>query len=321
VSEHFTVDELAELDAGLLARRRAAAATRHLAECEECTARVEALKKTQDSLRGLGPVDMPADVVARLTRALSEATATSGSDVVPDLGERRSRRGGGIPKWAYAAAAAVVVLGGTGITIGALHHGKPTVSDAAVPLVATSVPPSELIQVETGRTYTPDSISEYANGLLGGPVAADSLAAPQTAAGTQPGTTSNVGGGAATGGAPDTTPRKYATTSKAPSGGAAAPEPLSPESAGGIPASLQHLAGDRSALLQCAAYITDTPNASPLVVDFGRWTNAAAGIHKVPSVVFVFADTDDDTTVDVYVVAAACDASSLLDFQVLQKTG
>ena len=83
MTEHFTLDELAELDMGLLdrallTRRRAREATSHVADCEECSARADALRKTQESLRDLGPVQMPAEVAARLDRALSNAGTMTG---------------------------------------------------------------------------------------------------------------------------------------------------------------------------------------------------------------------------------------------------
>ena len=106
---HVTFDELAELAEGTLARRRAAEVRTHLGECEECTARAATLDATGAALRSLGPVTMPADVVARLDRALADADAAGGETVVPDLGAvRRKRRV--IASWPYAAAASVAVI-------------------------------------------------------------------------------------------------------------------------------------------------------------------------------------------------------------------
>jgi hypothetical protein len=83
-----------------------------------------------------------------------------------------------------------------------------------------------------------------------------------------------------------------------------------------VPTQLTHLFSDQTALLQCAATATDTTGAVPLAVDFGRWTNPTATppIKNVPAVIFVFADASDSTVADVWVVAASCDGSSLLDF-------
>ncbi|HWC35545.1 MAG TPA: hypothetical protein VG650_12055 [Mycobacteriales bacterium] len=317
MSGHLSLDELAELDAGLVARRNAAAAERHLDECEECTARITAIRRTTERLNELGPVAMPDDVAARLNRALRDATATSTDDVVPDLGEVRARRLGGISPWAYAAAAAVVVLGGAGIAIGTLHHHK-SHTDAAValapPLVATHEPRAAvpLTQQESGRTYTPTTIQNLATRLVTGSSHSDALGtanAPGAVSAPSVGTPGEASGGAAA------RPQQgFAATKNAASPGPAlAPAPAA------IPASLQPLAGSRQALLRCAAFISDTPNAAPLAVDFGRWTNAAAHIRRVPAVIFVFADATDSTSVDVFVVGAACDSNSLLDYQVLPK--
>jgi hypothetical protein len=303
VSEHLSLDELAELDAGLLARGRHRAATRHVAECEECAARAEAIGRTRERLRDIEPVTMPPDVAARIDRALNDATASSGSDVVPDLGEHRARRFGGIPPWAYAAAAAVVVLGGTAIAIGTRGHSSPSAASATVaePLVATAATPSVLSQQQTGRTYSPDNVTDLATGLVTSS-AADSAAPSIAGAAPELGS----GGGAAGGKRSD----KGAARS-APMQALAAPVPLAP--------SLQRLVQSPSALLQCAAFITDTANASPLAVDFGRWTNADAGIRRVPAIIFVFADPDDSTVLDVWVVKAACDDTSVLSFRMIDR--
>ncbi|HVV77600.1 MAG TPA: hypothetical protein VHC43_16390 [Mycobacteriales bacterium] len=315
MSEHLTLDELAELDAGLLARRRAAAATRHLADCDECTALADALHKTQQRLGDLGPVAMPPDVVARIDRTLRDAEATSGTDVVPDLGEVRARRLSGVPPWAYVAAAAVVVLAGVGIGIGTTrhdHHDDNHLASglAAKPALVPTRAPQSLVQEATGRTYTPQTIGDLAPGLLPG-ASADALgAAPVPLAQNGPGVAGAGGSASSTSRAP-----QYTSTNKLP---ASAP-PQAALAAPSVAAPLQRLEGSRAALLHCAAFITDTPNAAPLAADFGRWTNKKEHLHRVPSVVFVFADTDDASKLDVYVVAAACDETSLLDFQVLSR--
>ena len=329
MSEHFTLDELAELDAGLLAHRRARAAARHLARCDECQARAAAIGRTKDALRDLGPAQMPADVAARLARALDDATTTTGEDVVPDLGAYRAKRFGGIPPWAYAAAAAVVVLGATGIAVGTRHGHKATpTSAAAAPLVPTAAASAQRLRVplqESGRTYTPDSIAHLATGLIGNAAAADTLAAKTPEfAGTQGGAA--AGGGSAGNAAGHPRAAKNGVETRQPDTGAVpapagvAPAPSVATATSRIPASLRRLADSRSALLQCAAFISDTPNASPIAVDFGRWTNADAGLRRVPAVVFVFDDLTDPHSIDVFVVGAACDDTSLLDYQILDRT-
>jgi hypothetical protein len=321
VSEHLSLDELAELDAGLLPRRRAA--TRHLADCEECSAKADALRRTQERLRDLGPVSIPRAVADRLDVALSTATATGGEDVVPDLAAYRAKRFGGIPPWAYASAAAVVVLGGTAIAVGALRDGKPNATEGALaPLVVTSPTHSgALVLQESGRTYTPGSIAGLAAALTAAPGDSVALSAttPEFAGtgGDSQATGPSAGSGAGVAPSHSNKARRGAVP---PAPTLAAPAQVAGDRAQPIAPSLRRLADSRAALLRCAAFITDTPGATPIAVDFGRWTNKAAGLHRVPSVVLVFEDTDDPETIDVFVVAAACDDSSLLDFEVLDRT-
>jgi hypothetical protein len=318
VSEHFTLDELAELDEGLLARGRAAAAERHIADFEECSARADAVRESRAALRDLGSVRMPADVAARIDRALRDADATSAADIVPDLAEVRARRFGRIPPWAYAAAAAVVVLAGVGIGVGTAHHHNKASESAAstkVPLVATAKSPAQFVQQESGQTYTPNSLPQAAPALLGDVSrfdASGAAGAPNT--GPVPG----AAGGGGTSSSAGISPRHAAPSQNAPL--APAPAVAAPKSALSIAPPLQRLATSRSALLRCAAFITDTADAAPLVVDFGRWTNAKAHVNRVPAVIFVFSDNQDANKIDVYVVGAACDGNSLLAFQVLNKT-
>ncbi|MGN6472720.1 MAG: hypothetical protein ACTHK4_03600 [Mycobacteriales bacterium] len=314
MSEHFTFDELAELDEGMLARRRAAAAERHLAECEECAARADALRKTKESLHDLEPVRMPRDVAARLDRALRDAGSTSAEDVVPDLATVRARRFGGIPPWAYGAAAAVIVLAGVGIGIGTTrHHHRPTESASGVtaPLVSTTAPP-QFVQQESGQTYSPATLAQLAPALSSGRFAAAS------GAGSPPGAVSapNQGTGLNPAASP-TTHKQADQTNGAPS--VAAPSPALAAPPPVLAPSLRRLADSRDALLACAAFITDTPHAAPLAVDFGRWSNKKAHLHRVPAVVFVFADPSGSHELDVYVVAASCGDTSLLDFLVVKQ--
>lgn len=320
MSEHYSLDELAELDAGLLARRRAAAAARHLASCEECQARADVLRRTSDALHELGPVRMPTDIATRLDQALANAGTIAGEDVVPDLGAYREQRVRGIPRWTYAAAAAVVVLGGTAIAVGT-HHSKnadTVASDAGlaplVPQATESTTQQQLQLQESGRTYTPDSIANLAAGLTGDTNRSSALAATTPEfAGAAPGT---AGGGSGKGPQDANTTK----TAKAPAI-ASAPAPAQADvTASSIAPELRRLADSRSELLRCAAFISDTPNASPIAVDFGRWTNAEAGIKHVPAVIFVFTDLDDPNSIDVFVVRAACDDNSLLDYEVLDNT-
>jgi hypothetical protein len=320
---HLSLDELAELAEGLLARRKASAAQAHLDTCDACRARADALDHTTAALRELSPVTMPADVVARLDRALAGAAqAPPGETMVPDLGAVRRRRRAAV-SWPYAAAASVVAIAviAVGVTTIGRHHPESagsSASTAEAPLVSTSAPSQPLVQQESGQTYTPTSLAALAPQLLsatadsaagsgaggvGSPsVLAPGAPAPQNGVRLGPSTTAQTAPKAA-GALPGATgAQEFATTNR-------------------VPAPLRHYADSRAALLACAAYITDTPHASPLAVDFARWSNPSAHLHNAPSVIFVFADPDDVHLLDVYVVAPTCNSSSLRDFTEVRRPG
>jgi hypothetical protein len=305
--QHLSLDELAELAEGLLARRRSRAAHEHLATCETCRDHAEAISATTAALREVGPVTMPAEVVARLDRVLASASdAPAGETVVPDLSAVRQRR---LPNvnWSYAAAAAVVVIAGVSIAVAATGGRHHPATEAATqlprPLVATTAPRS-IVQLETGRTYQPSSLSQLVPGLLGTPT--DSTAAGLGASGLAEPAPSAAGAHGTAG------PKRYATNlpSEAPQNSA---------TGGVVPAPLRRYADSRPTLLACAALITDTHGAQPLAVDFARWSNPTAHVKPVPALVMVFADPQDSDKLDVYVVAPACNDGSLLDYLVLTK--
>ncbi|HVY08912.1 MAG TPA: hypothetical protein VHB18_02050 [Mycobacteriales bacterium] len=320
-TEHLSFDELAELAEGLLARRRAAAVQAHLAECEECAERAAMLERSTETLRGLGPITMPEDVAARLDRALASADAAGGETVVPDLGSVRRRRLAAL-SWPYAAAAAVVAVAavGIGFAVTGNHHDKGSAAasnatSALAPLVSTAAPSTPLVQAETGRTYTPDTLRALAPELLGptadatGQSSGGLTHAPSGGAPLVPGAEPSVNSGSGS-----------AKTAPPP---AALPGTTAEQFArrNPVPAALERYAHSRQALLHCAAYITDTPGAQPLAVDYARWSDPKNHLHKVPSLILVFADPDDAQILDVYVVAPACDSASLRNFTEIEKGG
>jgi hypothetical protein len=78
--DHLSLDELAELDEGLLPPERISAIRAHLHGCEECGARAKAITSTRSMLADLPAVTMPADVVARLGRAIAEEAGQTGEE-------------------------------------------------------------------------------------------------------------------------------------------------------------------------------------------------------------------------------------------------
>jgi anti-sigma factor RsiW len=306
--EHISFDELAELAEGLLARRRARAVEAHLATCEYCQERVAALRDTTTALRGLGPVSTPDDVATRLDRALANAANAPASEtIVPDIGAVRRRRLAP-PSWAYAAAAAVLVIVGVSIVVASSgsNHNQPAALDShgLAPLVATTAPQSVQTQ-ESGRVYTPQTLIALAPGLL-------------------PSTTSSGATGSGSGApflpaqaAPSRSASKAAGSAPAahpPAEGLLA-EPNQQDATTRVPQPLQRYVNSSAALQACASFITDTPGAAPLAVDFARWSNPTTHARRVPALIMVFADPHDANQLDVYVVAAACNDSSLLDLQ------
>jgi anti-sigma factor RsiW len=331
---HQSFDELAELAEGLLARKAARAAQDHLASCDECTARAASLQHATSALRDLGPVSMPADVAARLDRALAGAgDEPVGDTVVPDLTAIRQRRQAP-PPWTMAAAAAVVLIAAVS-TIVTTHGGHHHPTESALtpasetPLVATSAqhPP---ITEESGRTYTPATLAALAPGLVNDGFGATSVPVGGTGAGA-----SSSGSGAA---APAVPAPQVPTSTGAPvhgpvhkeagtapsfaTGGTArtGPEDSQALVATEIPAPLQRYANSQQELLKCAAFITDTPGATPEAVDYARWSNPKTHAVRTPALILVFADPQDSSEIDVYVVAPPCDDSSLLDFQLLSAS-
>lgn len=306
LSGHLGVEQIADLDAGVLGGRRARRARRHLAGCEECARTLAALEATTASLRDLGTVAMPGDVAARVHQALAATTGeTAGATVMPDPAAVRSRRFAA-PRFAYAGAAVAVVAGlvVVSLTLARHHSGTSTGGASMQPaLVGTASPSAAYVEQQTGRTYTPATLSQLVPGLLAapsGPLYANAVPSATAAH-------NDASGAASQGGLPAATAPRAAAGQTSES----FVPPLVP--------SLQRLANSRTALLACAAYITDTPNAVPLAVDFGRWSNPATHTRPRPSVIFVFSDPTDSSALTVYVVAPACGGSSLLDYQEVSR--
>jgi len=76
-------------------------------------------------------------------------------------------------------------------------------------------------------------------------------------------------------------------------------------------------------LLNCAAYITSTPGAVPVAVDFGHWRNPATSppTKSTPALILVFTNIRNSNDVDVYVVAPACNGGSLYIEKTISVSG
>ncbi len=320
--QHLSFDELAELAEGLLGRRQARTATDHLATCEECATRAATLDAAAAALHGLGPVSIPADVAARLDRALAGAGQQSAEDtVVPDLTQVRQRRRVN-PAWAGAAAAAVVLIASVSAILATRggHHPSTNAGASAgpAPLVATTAR-QPLLSEDTGRTYTPTSLAALAPSLVTSGLTAGTPVGAANGAGSAPVPDS---GQAPIAPAPTAASVHKNSVAQPPADAARSGSSFSQQfsAVGLVPAPLRPYVNSPQKLLACAAFITDTPGAAPLAVDYARWSNPQAHLRHVPALVLVFTDPQDSSEIDVYVVAPACDDSSLLDFQLLSAS-
>jgi hypothetical protein len=281
--EHLSLDELAELDEGLLDPDRTTAARAHLDGCAQCRAQAESITSTRGLLGGLPAEPMPDDVKARLDQALADA-APKPSTVVPQLDEHRKRRFSR-PTWAASAAAAAIVLLFGALIVG--HLGKGTSSGsgsgasstAAGPL-ATTPQPKDYVKTSTGVNYTPTLLISDVPSLV-----------PPTQGAS--GTTAQAPEASSTAPAPDTETNGSRSRVLA---------------SGPVPLTLRPLYNSRAKILQCAAVLSGVPNAVPLAVDFGRWTYES--FRRSPAAVFVFKDPDP-SVVDVYVTGPACNGDSV----------
>jgi hypothetical protein len=216
-------------------------------------------------------------VQARLDRALTRAS-TSSPDVVPNLAEHRRRRFSR-PTMAGSAAAAVIVLAFGAIIIGHLGNGSSSGGSEAGGTTASTpgsersalAQPKDYVRTSSGVTYTPSNLATLIPGLVAG-----AQFRPQTSTSVPP--------------------------EPAASGTAATthPQNLSDQP---VPAVLRPLFDSRARILHCAAALTGIPNAVPIAVDFGRWTNGQ--YKKAPSAILVMRDPDPNK-VDVWVTNPSC---------------
>jgi hypothetical protein len=141
---HPSLEELAELQEGVLDAEREPEVAAHLAACDECASATAALSEVGTVLTAAAsvPIPIPTDRAASLQDALRRAGAESAAGV-PSLDEHRDRRQPRgtaaarmrIPRWVSAAgAAAAVVLacyGGISVLNSGSPHGSSSSADSA----------------------------------------------------------------------------------------------------------------------------------------------------------------------------------------------
>jgi hypothetical protein len=246
--------------------------------------------------------------------------------VVPELGEYRRRRLGR-PTLAASAAAAVLILAITAIIVGhANHHNHPVVAQGSgagslEPLVGAPLNNTNLTPVSTGRSYNPSNLAAYVPALINGTSATPSATSSGvpvegSIVSASPGPTHGGSVSSDSTGAGSTTTSKKSTRRASQNLAPLAAPPQFTTHAP-VPAALLRFQNSTAALINCAAVITDSPNAIPEAVDFGRWSDPTISppIRHKPALIMVFADRTTLAAVDVYVVAPSCGPSALLKFQ------
>jgi hypothetical protein len=347
--DHLSLDELAELDEGLLTPERASAARVHLHDCAQCQEQAASITATRTALGQLPTVTMPDDVLARLEHALAEAAPVPGSDeaptspsaeepstgsvtVIPHVTEIRSRRWvHGRPTLATSAAAAAVILVAVAVVVGLMHSSGSSSQDAAP---ASSAAGSG---AEPGNPVGPNTSSTFTTSSTGQTYTAGTLATlvPGLVAPVPSGASAAAGGVGTPASAPPAAPSSGAkhTDSKAASNGAGtsdagpesttlAPNTVLPPTSSlsrqpsnqPVPKALRKIADSRSLLLSCSAAFAATPGAVPETIDFARWNGGK--YHRAPSIFLVF-NGPRPSTVAVYVVGPTCDPASLRTYQVV----
>jgi hypothetical protein len=344
--DHLSLEQIAELDEGLLPPERISGARAHLHGCPECRARLDALAQIRSMLADLPPVTMPADVLDRLNAALHEAsterlapdhtgidadvpapTTDRSMTVTPALATV-SRPRFGRPTAAASAAAAAVVLAVGAIVFAHFHHTgtSPASTTSAAGTVRPLTQPNpaivahpdqsaDYVQYSTGLTYTQTNLAKNVPGLVAsvpGLTSATTGRAPHTRSvplpqrSASPGVPDQLSGSTGSGGA-----AQYGRQPSHQTLSKKYPTKATSLADQPVPAALRPLYHSRQKLLQCAATLTTIPGAVPIAVDFGRWTGPTA--RHIPAVVFVFGTTDPNK-VDVYVSRASCDSSVPLTY-------
>jgi hypothetical protein len=131
------------------------------------------MRQVRRSLReeAARPVDMPAEVQARLDSALMRAAAERAGTIVPlheakETGERAEVRR--VPRW-LTIAAGLVVIGGTATAATQLigtGGGDTAISGSATNDASGGAPPTSIRALATGTDYEPDKLGAQVDALL-----------------------------------------------------------------------------------------------------------------------------------------------------------
>ena len=291
---HPDVETLGELVEGLLPDPAAAALRGHLAACAACTADTAALRDAlalvADLLAELPAPTMPPEVAARLDAALAAAPPLGSPEAEPVGSEAppasvtllpSARQGRPRGAWLGAAAAAVLVLAGTGVFLGSRGGDSDQLATGASQALPAG--PSVLA---SGTNYDQPRLDAAIPGLLQGGSA--NLERDGNAGASAHESLS----GPAAAGAPEPAPSQ-----PQPAAGnlyGASPLPLE---RGVAPAALARLQ-DQAALQGCLSELSGTATTVPLVLDYAAYQGAPALVVVLPGL--------SPDRVDVFVVGAGC---------------
>jgi len=245
-----------------------ASARAHVAGCPQCRAELAALTGVRERLADAAEVEpMPAEVVARLDRALAEVATEPAStavtrSVIPLREPQRSAPRG--LRWLQAAAVVVLVLAGGAVAVSALrgsdNNGVATSSGSSAGKADQRAAADGSYPVTaSGRHWTKESVT---------------AGVPQLLAGTL---------------GPTLPPSSFSAQDDA-SGSAGAPRELA-----GVPAA--RLAGG-PALADCVTELAGGP-ATPLAVDLATFDGQPAAVVLLPGI-------GGPGRVDVWVVPPDC---------------
>jgi hypothetical protein len=268
MTEHLDADALADLDEGLLDRDHVASARAHVAGCPRCRAELAALTGVRERLAAAAEVEaMPADVVARLDRALAGVAAEPAStavtrSVIPLREPQRSSPRG--LRWLQAAAVVVLILAGGAVAVSALRGSDnadvaTSSGSAAGKSDQRAAADGSYPVTASGRHWTKTSVEAEVPRLLAGTLS------------------------------PTLPPSSFSTEGDT-GGSATAPRELA-----GVPAA--RLAGG-PALADCVTELAGGP-ATPLAVDLATFDGQPAAVVLLPGI-------GGPGRVDVWVVPPDC---------------
>jgi hypothetical protein len=271
MTEHLDTDALADLDEGLLDRDHMASARAHLAGCPRCQAELAALTGVRERLAAAAEAEpVPAEVVARLDRALAGVAAEPAStavtrSVIPLREPQRSSPRG--LRWLQAAAVVVLVLAGGAVAVSALRGSdnsefNATSGSAAGKADQRSAAADSYPVTASGRHWTKTTVEAEVPRLLAGTLS------------------------------PTLPPSSFATEGDTGGGGGSAEVP---RALAGVPAA--RLAGG-PALADCVTELTGGP-ATPLAVDLATFDGQPAAVVLLPGI-------GGPGRVDVWVVPPDC---------------